>query len=382
MHYQLRTEAGTPLQKALSVGLGVLVGSTPLYGLHFTLCVALATLFRLNRIHAYLASHINNLITLPLFLYVEFGTGHWLRTGAWPELSLGDLRRAGALEFGYDLFIGTLVVGPILATILTVVAYLIGQRSIRSTAFRQLLEEVSRRYTSSGILHWEFVRGKLNYDPFYRQLLDANILPRHGRLVDLGCGRGILLSMLRSAATLGHDERSRHPEFAIPDLVLMGVESRPTLARVARAALGHEATIELCSPAEYETPASQIIVIMDVLHTLSMASQERVLSRAAKALAPGGILLVRDVDRSSGLRFRLGWLWARLTGLLTGGGWPRFHYRSQAEWTRLLEQQALSVRVLAGWARKATGDILLEARKPAILDASVDPAPLNRPRPR
>src|SRR5262245_6494698 len=50
MHYQLRTEADTPVRTAGSVFIGTLIGCLPVYGAQLVLCFGLARLLGLNRV--------------------------------------------------------------------------------------------------------------------------------------------------------------------------------------------------------------------------------------------------------------------------------------------------------------------------------------------
>jgi hypothetical protein len=68
-----------------------------------------------------------------------------------------------------------------------------------------------------------------------------------------------------------------------------------------------------------------------------------VLEKAAAALEPGGLLLLREADAGAGLAF-LATQWSeRLLEVLRGRLRNRLHYRSAAEWSGLLESLGFSV---------------------------------------
>src|SRR5262245_29953773 len=73
MHYQLRTEADTPARTAGAVFIGTLIGCLPVYGAQLVLCFGLARILGLSRVKAYLAAHVNNPLTAPFLLALEFG---------------------------------------------------------------------------------------------------------------------------------------------------------------------------------------------------------------------------------------------------------------------------------------------------------------------
>jgi len=65
----------SPLRASLSLALGILVGFCPLYGLHTPIVIALAFLFRLNRVLAILAASTTILPFVPFWLAGGIFTG-------------------------------------------------------------------------------------------------------------------------------------------------------------------------------------------------------------------------------------------------------------------------------------------------------------------
>ncbi len=373
MHYQLRTEGGTPIGNAVSVGLGTFIGCLPVYGLHFLLCVVLARLLRASRVKAYLAANISNPLMAPVLLYLELGVGHWIFEGRWPSLRLEQLKAQGAWLLGRDVVVGSLVVGVVLGALLGALAFHVA-RAWRSAPFeKRLREETSRRYMDCGISHWEFVRGKLRYDPMFQAILRSAVLPREGRLIDIGCGRGILLAAIDTARRL--DDALPTPRGWRPPsdrLELWGIELRPGWAAVARQALGDAARIETGDAAQRPLPRAQAILLLDMFHYLPAAQQEQLVERVSEALEPGGVLIVREADAAIGPRFVLTRMAERLCALARGHWRQSFHYRGVEEWRRLLESQGLSVTDRPMWAGTPYANRLMEARKP-----SADPSGLS-----
>src|SRR5204862_6951275 len=107
----------------------------------------------------------------------------------------------GAMAFGRDLLTGSLILGLFLAPILGLAAYVIARRRERDPDWSALVEATALRYGHGSPFDWEFVRGKLRGDPVYRALLDRLAGFHGGRLVDLGCGRGIALALFHTART-------------------------------------------------------------------------------------------------------------------------------------------------------------------------------------
>ena len=67
----------------------------------------------------------------------------------------------------------------------------------------------------------------------------------------------------------------------------------------ARAALGDAATFVCGDMCELACPPSDVVVMLDVLHYVSHAEQDRLLVRVRDALAPGGRLLLRVGDAAA-----------------------------------------------------------------------------------
>ncbi len=229
-----------------------------------------------------------------------------------------------------------------------------------------LLPAVARRYRTSGVSHRRFALGKLRHDPMYRAILRSQVLPREGRLIDVGCGRGILLTLLDVAREQGGTAPAP-PGWRPPSerLELFGLELRPKMAAVARRALRGTASIETVDAGERPLPPASAIVLLDVLHYLPAAAQETLLENVAGALEPGGVVVVREADAALGRRFLLTHAAERCCALARGHWRQRFHFRGAAEWRRLLEAGGLTVSDRPMWAGTPYANRLIEARKPA-----------------
>ena len=362
--YKLRTEGTAPREQAIAVTGGAFIGCTPLYGLHLFLCLAFSRLFRVNPGLTYLASHVSLPGIWPLLMMAELETGRRLRGESYIKIHIANIRDLGWRQAGIDLLLGTLVIGGLIAALLGLFAYWAAKRRQMNPELAALREEAARRYLDTGLTHWEFVRGKLRYDPVYFSLLREGLLPSEGCLLDLGCGRGIVFSLILAARDL-HLQDAYPPGWAPPParLTFLGIEGRPNTADAARRALGSGAAIETADLGEAVLPTAGAILLLDVLHYLPAAGQEDLLARAAAALAPGGLLLVRDADAGAGWRFTATRLQERLSTLLRGRLRQRFHYRSAAEWQDLLGRLGLAVDVAPMGMGTPYANVLLAARR-------------------
>jgi SAM-dependent methyltransferase len=205
----------------------------------------------------------------------------------------------------------------------------------------------SDRFSGSNRFNRHFAHGKLSCDPVYLGLIKHKLLPDQGRLLDLGCGQGILLSLLLTAREFAKQGKWPQTWPQPPaELELYGFERRPNMVRAARLALGNSAIIDASDLRNSSLPACRAVVILDVLHYLSADEQHDLLRKAGQALQPGGVLLMREGDAGAGLSYGFTVFIDHLVAVLRRQFRQRFHFRSQKEWVSLLEQLGFSVETL------------------------------------
>ena len=67
-------------------------------------------------------------------------------------------------------------------------------------AWQQLHAAACAPYRQAGRFAWHWSRGKLGRDPVFRGLLTRGELPAQARVLDIGCGQGLLASLLQACA--------------------------------------------------------------------------------------------------------------------------------------------------------------------------------------
>lgn len=207
--------------------------------------------------------------------------------------------------------------------------------------WRALHERASRPYRGAGRFAWHFARGKLGRDPVFQAMLQRGLLPARARVLDLGCGQGLLASLL-AAVDHHHRDHGWPHDWPHPPVQARytGIELMPRdvdRARAAFAASGVRAAVLCGDIREVSLPASDVVVILDVLHYFPHAAQAEVLRRVRQSLGRSGRLLLRIGDAADHRRFRISqWVDRTVTRVRGHRVTPTF-CRPLDDWRQLLE---------------------------------------------
>src|SRR5512143_3769410 len=157
-----------------------------------------------------------------------------------------------------------------------------------------LLNKATEPYRPAGRFAWHFARGKLGGDPVFAGLLELGAIANGTRLLDLGCGQGLLASWLHSARQL-YDVGQWHSAWPEPPRLASyrGIELMPS--DVQRASVIAADNVEFVQGDIRTADFGKVdtVVILDVLHYINPEDQEQVLRRVREALLPSGKLVLR-----------------------------------------------------------------------------------------
>jgi 2-polyprenyl-3-methyl-5-hydroxy-6-metoxy-1,4-benzoquinol methylase len=123
---------------------------------------------------------------------------------------------------------------------------------------------------------------KIRLDKYYRQFND--LLPRQGKILDIGCGYGFMSYMLH---------------FTGAEREITGIDYDEEKIATANHCFSKNENISFYykDVLDFSFEKYKGIVISDVLHYLQPAEQKLVLERCIDNLLPGGVLIIRDGDR-------------------------------------------------------------------------------------
>jgi SAM-dependent methyltransferase len=208
-----------------------------------------------------------------------------------------------------------------------------------------LLAAASEPYRKVSRFAYRFARGKLSGDPAFKGILQRGLLQARARVLDLGCGQGLLTAWLRAAH---HTHASgTWPEGWPPPPrpeSIVGIELMHADVQRARRALGADCGVTQGDIRHHRFERVDAVVILDVLHYMDDAAQRGVLKRVRGALAVGGLLLLRVGDAGGGLKFRYSQWVDQTIMLLRGHAWAKTHCRSVAAWQQLLQDCGFRVQ--------------------------------------
>ena len=233
-------------------------------------------------------------------------------------------------------------------------------------AWARLLDRASEPYRAAGRFAWHFARGKLGRDPVFRHLLAAGLIPPGARVLDIGCGQGLLASLLRACGAMG--AAGEWPQAWPPAAAgaqVTGIELMRRDVERARAALGGAGDARfICGDMRTEAfPASDAVVILDVLHYLTHAEQDEVLRRVHDALVPGGRLLLRVGDAGARRGFAISQWVDRVVTRLRGHTVAPVYGRPLAAWIAQLRNLGMQVEARPMSQGTPFANVLLVARR-------------------
>jgi SAM-dependent methyltransferase len=238
-----------------------------------------------------------------------------------------------------------------------------------SNTINQLLTIACRPYRQAGLFAWHFAHGKLGRDPVFKGILALGLLPKRDniRVLDIGCGQGLLASWLLSAQA--QNEKGTWPKHwpAPPTIAhIRGIELMPRDVERAQRALQHaedRTTFEVANMCTADFGTADAAVILDVLHYVDFPAQDDVLKKVHASLPDGGVLLLRVGDADGGLPFKISnWVDNVVTSIRGHRTLPRY-CRTLAHWQRDIAAIGFTVQAIPMNKGTPFANILLVCNK-------------------
>lgn len=179
-----------------------------------------------------------------------------------------------------------------------------------------------------------------NCDPWIRFLTLARCLlcpfeelvsfvPKEGKIADLGCGTGIFANLL----SLECNKRS-----------IIGLDANSYVIEAARKTVSNRKNIKFLVRRVNEVQLDgdyDVITIIDLLHHIPFEIQERVLIMSYEKIVSGGILLLKEIDKTPKWRYIANIIHDSIKDFGN-----KLYVRDHREYCNLLQEIGFSVKVI------------------------------------
>ncbi len=190
-------------------------------------------------------------------------------------------------------------------------------------------KELLKLYREAGPITRTYLKIKLRICPLLKL---EEYFPKEATIVDLGCGNGLFPNILNVASA---------------DRQIFGIDLDEKKIEIANQTKAPDSNIfyQTGDVVEAEYPQGDVFSLVDVLYLIPYDKHELILQKCYRSLPPGGILILKEMDTKP--RWKYLWnlfqetLAVKLIAFTLG---ERFYFRSQKDYTDLLQRLGFSVK--------------------------------------
>lgn len=192
-----------------------------------------------------------------------------------------------------------------------------------------------------------YIRSKVRTDPVYGAALDVLRTTRHP-LLDVGCGVGVLTLFLR--------------ENGVP-LPVTGVDfDARKVAAAQKACAGIAGVTFRTGDAREAMPFGHSVALLDLLHYFTADEQSEILANAARAVPPGGVVIIRDAINDGSWRYRMTYAQESFSRAIAWLRAERIHFPTRERIVGAFE--GFDATVVPLWGRTPFNNYLFVFRRP------------------
>jgi SAM-dependent methyltransferase len=197
-----------------------------------------------------------------------------------------------------------------------------------------------------------YVRWKVRTDPAYLAALEV-LRDRTTPLLDLGCGVGLLPFFLREHGYMAP---------------IIGIDFDERKLELAKKAAQHYRDVEFrTGDARAPLPEGRDVVLLDILHYFDPASRQQILANVARAVAPDGVVVIRQVIHDGSWRARFTRFVDRAAHIFRWMKAERVELPTREEIVRAFEGFEAEVRPM--WGRMPYNNYLFVFRRRGVLSS-------------
>lgn len=160
----------------------------------------------------------------------------------------------------------------------------------------------------------------------------AAYVPDQGVIVDLGCGHGLFTQLLACEE---------------PRRDVIGIDLDAHKVALAQQLALPNLRFIVGDVAQTDVPPAQAVTILDVFYLVPYAVQEHLLAVCAEKLAPGGVIVLKEMAEKPRWKVILNWLEetlaVRVLRITLG---DKFYFRPRSDWQALLQRLSFTVETI------------------------------------